>query len=74
MHRLIREDERIEVLAAFAEQHFSHIRSIEFTEGDWSLVMHCSLCHDWQTFQIDNEARREALKCRGSEAAIKAVS
>lgn len=73
MHRLIREDEKIEVFSAFAGQHGTHLRSTDISEGSWSLVMHCSVCHDWQTFQIDNEARREALKCKGEPKGSEAV-
>jgi hypothetical protein len=74
MHRLIREDEKIEAFAAFAGKHGPHLMATDIREGTWSLVMHCPKCSDWRTFQIDNEARREALKCKGSEAEAEVYS
>jgi hypothetical protein len=66
MHRLIREDEEIEAFGAFAVKHGRHLMATHVRRGPWSLVLHCPKCHDWQTYQIDNEARREALGTKGT--------
>lgn len=70
MHRLIREDETNTVYEDFAAKHSRHLIAIERARGEWSLVLSCPICGDWQTFEVDNEARREALKCKGSEATV----
>ena len=70
MHRLIREDEVVAVLAKFSRAHWGHLADIEATIGPWSIALHCPECDDCQTYEVDNEERREARALKGMRADV----
>lgn len=65
MHGDIKEHEVDKVYVDFATKHRGHVSRLEVAAGEWGLVLHCPRCEDWQTFEVDNEARREALRAQG---------
>ena len=63
-HRIIAEHQVEEVCEAFFWAHRDHQHKIESATGDWSLVLHCKECSSWQTFEVDNALRHEALRAK----------
>ncbi len=70
MHRLIREDEKVELFKAFWLKHGRHGRGVRVHEGPWSFALECTLCDVVEGHAVDNEERRAALAYKGREVEV----
>jgi hypothetical protein len=60
-HRVIGEGEQQAVIGAFLLAHEGHTREVEVQLGAWSIYCRCRRCDDVHTYEVDNEARGQAL-------------
>jgi hypothetical protein len=60
-HRLIAEDNQEAVIEAFLVAHEGHAQEVEVQRGTWSIYCLCKRCGEIQTYEVDNEARQQAL-------------
>lgn len=60
-HHLIEEGEQEAAIGAFLVAHEGHTQDVEVQRGTWSVYCHCARCQDIHTYEVDNEARQQAL-------------
>jgi hypothetical protein len=60
-HRMIEEGAEEAAIGAFLVAHEGHTQNVEVQRGTWSIYCHCKRCKDIHTYEVDNEAREQAL-------------
>jgi hypothetical protein len=60
-HHLIEEGEQEAAIEAFFVAHEGHTQEVEVQRGTWSIYCHCKRCGKIHTYEVDNEARQQAL-------------
>ena len=60
-HQIIEEGHEEAAIGAFLGAHEGHTRDVEVQRGTWSIYCHCKRCEDIHTYEVDNEAREQAL-------------
>jgi hypothetical protein len=60
-HHLIEEDAQEATIEAFYVAHEGHTQEVEVQRGTWSIYCHCKRCGEINTYEVDNEARQQAL-------------
>jgi len=60
-HRLIEEDAQQAAIRAFLVEHEGHTQEVEVQRGTWSIYCLCKRCGEIHTYEVDNEARQQAL-------------
>ena len=60
-HHLIEEDDQEAVIEAFLVAHEGHAQEVEVQRGTWSIYCLCKRCGEIHTYEVDNEARQQAL-------------
>ena len=60
-HHLIEEDAQEATIEAFYVAHEGHTQEVEVQRGTWSIYCHCKRCGEIHTYEVDNEARQQAL-------------
>jgi hypothetical protein len=60
-HHMIREGEEEAAIGAFLVAHQGHTRDVEVQRGTWSIFCRCARCEDIHTYEVDNEAREQAI-------------
>jgi len=60
-HQVIEEGHEEAAVGAFLGAHEGHTRDVEVQRGTWSIYCHCKRCEDIHTYEVDNEAREQAL-------------
>jgi hypothetical protein len=60
-HRMIEEGSEEAVIGAFLAAHEGHTQDVEVQRGTWSIYCRCTHCDDIHTYEVDNEAREQAL-------------
>jgi hypothetical protein len=60
-HHMIEEDDQEAAIEAFLVAHEGHTQDVEVQRGTWSIYCLCKRCGDINTFEVDNEARQQAL-------------
>ena len=60
-HYLIEEGEQEAAMEAFLVAHEGHAQEVEVQRGTWSIYCLCKRCGEIHTFEVDNEARQQAL-------------
>jgi hypothetical protein len=58
---LIEEADQEAVIEAFLVAHEGHTLEVEVQRGTWSIYCLCKLCREMHTYEVDNEARQQAL-------------
>jgi hypothetical protein len=58
---MIEEDGQEAVIEAFLVAHQGHNQEVEVQRGTWSIYCHCKRCGEINTYEVDNEARQQAL-------------
>jgi hypothetical protein len=59
-HRIV-EGEQEATIEAFLVAHEDHTPEVEIQQGTWSIYCHCKRCGEIHTYEVDNEARQQAL-------------
>ena len=60
-HHMIEESAQEATIEAFLVAHEGHISEVEAQRGTWSIYCRCERCEDIHTYEVDNEARQQAL-------------
>ena len=60
-HHLIEEDNQEAAIEAFLMAHEGHAQEVEVQRGTWSIYCFCKRCGEIHTYEVDNEARQQAL-------------
>jgi hypothetical protein len=60
-HHMIEEGAEEAAIGAFLVAHEGHTQDVEVQRGTWSIYCHCKRCEDIHTYEVDNEAREQAL-------------
>jgi hypothetical protein len=60
-HRMIEEGAEEAAIGAFLVAHEGHTQDVEVQRGTWSIYCHCKRCEDIHTYEVENEAREQAL-------------
>jgi hypothetical protein len=60
-HHMIEEGHQEAAIGAFLLAHEGHTRDVEVQLGAWTVYCHCPRCDDVRTYEVDNEAREQAL-------------
>jgi hypothetical protein len=60
-HHLIEEEDQESAIEAFLVAHEGHAQEVEVQRGTWSIYCHCKRCGEINTYEVDNEARQQAL-------------
>jgi hypothetical protein len=60
-HHIIEEDDQEAVIEAFLVAHEGHTQEVEVQRGTWSIYCLCKRCGEIHTYEVDNEARQQAL-------------
>ena len=60
-HHLIEEDAQEGAIEAFLGVHEGHAQVVEVQRGTWSIYCLCKRCGEIHTYEVDNEARQQAL-------------
>ena len=60
-HQMIEEGAQEAAIGAFLVAHEGHTQDVEVQRGTWSIYCHCKRCEDIHTYEVDNEAREQAL-------------
>ena len=60
-HHLIEQDGQEAAIEAFLVAHEGHTQQVEIQRGTWSIYCHCKRCGEIHTYEVDNEARQQAL-------------
>ena len=58
---MIEEGEQEAAVGAFFLAHEGHTKDVEIERGAWTLYCGCTRCEDVRTYEVDNEAREQAL-------------
>jgi hypothetical protein len=60
-HHLIEADAQEAAIGAFLVAHEGHTQEVEVQRGTWSIYCLCKCCGEIHTYEVDNEARLQAL-------------
>jgi hypothetical protein len=60
-HQVIEEGNEEAAIEAFLVAHEEHTPEVEIQRGTWSIYCHCKRCGEIHTYEVDNEARQQAL-------------
>jgi hypothetical protein len=60
-HMMIEEGQQEAAIAAFLLAHEGHTRDVEVQSGAWMVYCRCRRCEDIRTYEVDNEAREQAI-------------
>jgi hypothetical protein len=60
-HHMIREGHELAAIGAFLIAHEGHRREVEVQRGEWTIYCRCVQCEDIHTYEVDNEARKQAI-------------
>ena len=60
-HHLIEEEAQDSAIEAFLMAHEGHAQEVEVQRGTWSIYCFCKRCGEIHTYEVDNEARQQAL-------------
>jgi hypothetical protein len=60
-HHMMEEGEQEAAIEAFLVAHEGHTRDVEVQRGTWSIYCGCKRCGEIHTYEVDNEARQQAL-------------
>ena len=60
-HHMIEEGDQEAAIGAFLVAHEGHTQDVEVQRGTWSIYCRCARCDDIHTYEVDNEAREQAL-------------
>jgi len=60
-HQIIEEGAEEAAIGAFLVAHEGHTQDVEVQRGTWSIYCHCKRCEDIHTYEVENEAREQAL-------------
>ena len=60
-HRMIEEGDQEAAIEAFLVAHEGHTQEVEVQRGTWSIYCLCKRCGEIHTYEVDNEARQQAL-------------
>jgi hypothetical protein len=60
-HHMIEEVDQEAAIEAFLVAHQGHTQEVEIQRGSWSIYCHCKRCGEIHTYEVDNEARQQAL-------------
>ena len=60
-HHLIEEDDQEAAIEALLGAHEAHTQEVEVQRGTWSIYCRCKRCGEIHTYEVDNEARQQAL-------------
>ena len=60
-HHLINEGAQKAAIEAFLVAHEGHTQEVEVQRGTWSIYCLCKRCGEIHTYEVDNEARQQAL-------------
>ena len=60
-HHMIEEGEQEAAIGAFLLAHEGHAQDVEVQRGAWTIYCRCQRCDDVHTYEVDNEAREQAL-------------
>jgi hypothetical protein len=60
-HHMIEEGDQEAAIGAFLIAHEGHTQDVEVQRGAWSIYCRCARCEDIHTYEVDNEAREQAL-------------
>jgi hypothetical protein len=58
---LIEEEAQDSAIEAFLMAHEGHAQEVEVQRGTWSIYCFCKRCGEIHTYEVDNEARQQAL-------------
>jgi hypothetical protein len=58
---MIKEGEQEAAIGAFLLAHEGHTQDVEVQRGTWSIYCRCARCEDIHTYEVDNEAREQAI-------------
>jgi hypothetical protein len=58
---MIEEGDQEAVIGGFLVAHEGHTQDVEVQRGTWSIYCRCTRCEDIRTYEVDNEAREQAL-------------
>jgi hypothetical protein len=61
-HQIIEAGHEEAAIGAFLVAHEGHTRDVEVQRGTWSIYCRCRRCDDIHTYEVDNEAREQALE------------
>jgi hypothetical protein len=60
-HHLTEEGPQEAAIGAFLIAHQGHTQDVEVQRGAWTIYCRCTRCDDIHTYEVDNEAREQAL-------------
>jgi hypothetical protein len=60
-HHMIEEGHQEADIGAFLLAHEGHTQDVEVQLGAWTVYCRCTRCDDVRTYEVDNEAREQAL-------------
>src|SRR5215212_12274518 len=60
-HHLIEEADEEAAIEAFLVAHEGHSQEVQVQRGTWSIYCLCKRCGEIHTYEVDNEARQQAL-------------
>jgi hypothetical protein len=60
-HYMVEGDHQEAAIEAFLVAHEGHTKEVEVQRGTWSIYCHCKCCGEIHTYEVDNEARQQAL-------------
>jgi hypothetical protein len=60
-HQMIEEGDQEAAIEAFLAAHEGHTHDVEVQQGTWSIYCRCKRCGELHTYEVDNEARQQAL-------------
>jgi len=60
-HRMIEEGGEEAAIGAFLAAHEGHTQDVEVQRGAWSIYCRCKRCERIRTYEVNNEAREQAL-------------
>ena len=61
-HHMIEDGAQEAAIEAFLVAYEGHTQDVEVQRGTWSIYCRCMLCGAIHTYEVDNEARQEALR------------
>ena len=60
-HHMIEEGAQEAAIGGFLLAHEGHTQDVEIQRGTWSIYCRCARCEDVHTYEVDNEAREQAI-------------
>jgi hypothetical protein len=58
---MIEEGSQEAAIGAFLLAHEGHTQEVEIQRGTWSIFCRCTRCDDIHTYEVDNDAREQAI-------------